>query len=272
MYLSEETRFHDTESNFRYRRHAYFLSETSSAKVFTIKYRKAPYYPFPCGLIDALSGYLELLKVYRPEDIVVVGDSAGGGLAASMLLLVKEMGFSCPGAAYLQSPWVSVYAMKCCILSPFDGTFKANTANFHLDLKTNLKVDLTNSFPSFLANSNDYLPELPTDQRLERIGRINYYAGNEDAKERFVSPIFGKFDGLSTKFLIQGMYFKFYELALFKNTVHFFSISTNDKSAGKKDFWTKLLSLRKDSRPPSPLKFTKVTFTVISSYGFQRLV
>lgn len=53
------------------------LAKETNSKVFAINYRLAPLYP---GLIDAVSGYFEFLKDHDPKEIVVVGDSAGGGL------------------------------------------------------------------------------------------------------------------------------------------------------------------------------------------------
>jgi hypothetical protein len=48
------------------------------------------------------------------------------------------------------------------------------------------------------------LPELPKDKRLEQSGRLYYYAGNEDLRNKFVSPIFGDFGNVKTPFLVQG--------------------------------------------------------------------
>ena len=44
------------------------------------RYRLAPQFPFPCGLLDCLAAYLYLLTVQHPSEIVLAGDSAGGGM------------------------------------------------------------------------------------------------------------------------------------------------------------------------------------------------
>ena len=44
------------------------------------RYRLAPQFPFPCGLFDCLAAYLYLLSVQHPSEIVLAGDSAGGGM------------------------------------------------------------------------------------------------------------------------------------------------------------------------------------------------
>lgn len=52
--------------------------------------------PFPCGLIDSISGLLYLLNVKKvsPSNIVIVGDSAGGGLAIATSMAMRDMGLS----------------------------------------------------------------------------------------------------------------------------------------------------------------------------------
>jgi len=92
-------------------------------RVFAIEYRLAsstPFpvaYPFPTQLIDALAGYNYLVNVVgvKPDDIVVVGDSAGGNLAHALVrYLTDYQGTSevnlpgPPGALLLLSPWVNI--------------------------------------------------------------------------------------------------------------------------------------------------------------------
>ena len=44
------------------------------------RYRLAPQFPFPCGLLDCLAAYLFLLETQDPSTIILAGDSAGGGM------------------------------------------------------------------------------------------------------------------------------------------------------------------------------------------------
>lgn len=76
--------------------------------VFAIDYRRAPEAPFPAALEDAFSTYQWLLKTRPGAAIVVAGDSAGGGLAVSLMLYCKEKGVALPTAAFLISPWVDL--------------------------------------------------------------------------------------------------------------------------------------------------------------------
>ena len=77
--------------------------------VLTINYRKAPDHPFPAALDDVKRAYLWLLRQsYRPQDIVVAGDSAGGGLALALLLALRDAGETAPAAGIGLSPWTDL--------------------------------------------------------------------------------------------------------------------------------------------------------------------
>jgi monoterpene epsilon-lactone hydrolase len=77
--------------------------------VLTIDYRKAPDHPFPAALYDARRAYRWLLRQgYHPHDIVVAGDSAGGGLALSLLLVLRDAGEALPAAGVGLSPWTDL--------------------------------------------------------------------------------------------------------------------------------------------------------------------
>ena len=64
---------------------ASMLSHKCGIKVMSVAYRLAPENQFPCALDDCLSAYEYLLSVgYKPEQIVLFGESAGGGLCFSL--------------------------------------------------------------------------------------------------------------------------------------------------------------------------------------------
>jgi monoterpene epsilon-lactone hydrolase len=69
-----------------------------------VHYRLAPEHPFPAGLEDALAAYRFLLENgIEPRNIVILGDSAGGGLALSLVLALKQQGAPLPCAVVLLS-------------------------------------------------------------------------------------------------------------------------------------------------------------------------
>jgi monoterpene epsilon-lactone hydrolase len=85
------------------------LSLAAGIPVLTIDYRLVPEHPFPAGLADACTAYRWLLKTgYRPANIIIGGDSSGGGLAVSTLLKLREAGDLLPVAGVLMSPMLDM--------------------------------------------------------------------------------------------------------------------------------------------------------------------
>ena len=83
------------------------LAHETGCAVYVLDYRLAPEHPFPAGLEDAESAFSELVGNigYRPEQIALSGDSAGGGLSlATAQRLITEYGYT-PAALGLIAPW-----------------------------------------------------------------------------------------------------------------------------------------------------------------------
>ncbi|MBO4367145.1 MAG: alpha/beta hydrolase [Clostridia bacterium] len=71
-------------------------------------YRLAPEHRFPAALLDALEAYRWLAERYDAGRIVVIGESAGGGLAFSLVLKLKELKQPMPAGIVGISPWVDL--------------------------------------------------------------------------------------------------------------------------------------------------------------------
>lgn len=117
-------------------------------------YRLPPDHPFPAALDDALDAYDSLLQRLPPERIVVAGRSAGGGLAAALLLKARDTGLAMPAACVLQTP----------------------------------EVDLTQSGDSMKVNDGRDNGLRPLDHS------VLLYADGRDLADPYLSPLFGEFD------------------------------------------------------------------------------
>ncbi|SEB64721.1 alpha/beta hydrolase [Rhodococcus koreensis] len=71
-------------------------------------YRMLPRHPYPAALDDAIAVYRAALKTRAPQRIVVVGASAGGNLAAALLMRARDEGLPLPAALVLQTPEVDL--------------------------------------------------------------------------------------------------------------------------------------------------------------------
>ena len=146
-------------------RNAYYVfaglyNEVShGCNVLTPDYRVAPEHPYPAALEDAVASYQWLLdKGYYGEQIIVAGDSAGGGLAMCLCMYLKDHHMPMPGGIVAMSPW----------------------------------TDLTASGESYETNF-DKDPLFGNTK--ESMIYVNDYAGEHDKMDCYISPLFGDFRG-----------------------------------------------------------------------------
>jgi epsilon-lactone hydrolase len=142
------------------------IAAMASCKVYSIDYRMPPEHPFPAALDDALEAYRYVLEHFKPKNVAVYGGSAGGGLAAALILKARDSGLPLPGAAVLVTP----------------------------------EADLTESGDTFETNA---MIDVVLQQRLT--DSIALYANGHDLKNPYLSPVFGDFSkGFPPTILISG--------------------------------------------------------------------
>jgi monoterpene epsilon-lactone hydrolase len=91
------------------RKTAGHLAVASGCPVEAIAYRLAPEHPFPDALDDATAAFDRLLtEGFAPSQVVVAGDSAGGGLALALIVKLHADGRPLPGGYVGLSPWTDL--------------------------------------------------------------------------------------------------------------------------------------------------------------------
>jgi acetyl esterase/lipase len=123
-------------------------------RTYAVDYRMPPDHPFPTPLDDCLAAYRWVLDRHRPEDVIVGGASAGGNLAAALILRARDEGLPMPAGAILLTP----------------------------------ELDLTESGDSFTTNLG-----LDTVLHHSQAGAIGLYAPGMDLRNPYISPLFGDF-------------------------------------------------------------------------------
>ena len=135
------------------------LSVASKCRVIAPDYRLAPEHPYPAALEDSIKVYRWLLdQGYKPENIVIAGDSAGGGLTYGTVLKIRDIGLPLPAATVAMSPWTDLAVTGESVI-------------------TNLKRDA--------LIPGDVLPE-----------GAQYYLAGASTRDPYASPLYGDPTGL----------------------------------------------------------------------------
>lgn len=141
------------------------LASSLGLRVLAVDYRLAPKDPYPAALHDALAAYYWLRSQGALEDnISLVGDSAGGGLALSLAMQLRENGERLPSSMVLISPWT-------------DLTCSGVSYSFARD-------------PSLRRNALKFAAKK--------------YAAGRNLRDPYLSPLFGSFEELPPTLIIAG--------------------------------------------------------------------
>lgn len=136
-----------------------YMEVSGGMDVLTIDYRVAPACPYPAALEDALEAYQWILQQgYESSDIVVVGDSAGGGLGLALCLYLRDNDIPMSKCIITMSAWTD---LTC--------TGESYEKNFDID-------------PVFGGTKDSVVFQ-------------NEYYRNDIPENPYISPAFGEFDG-----------------------------------------------------------------------------
>ncbi len=85
------------------------MAETLKTNILLPEYRLAPEHPFPAALNDVVAVFQWLIESgFHARDIVISGDSAGGGLALALVQKLRDAGEELPPAIVCMSPWLDL--------------------------------------------------------------------------------------------------------------------------------------------------------------------
>ncbi len=91
------------------------LSRSTGLRALAIDYRLAPENPYPAAVEDASKAYHWLLtQGIDPAQMIIAGDSAGGGLTLATLVTLRDAGESLPAGAVCISPWTDLACTGDC--------------------------------------------------------------------------------------------------------------------------------------------------------------
>lgn len=142
------------------------LARACQAQVLLVDYRLAPECPHPAAVDDAHRVWEWLSKIAAPDSVVVVGDSAGGGLTVALLLGLCDHDQPLPAAAVCISSW-------------FDLTLSSPSVTTKADLDPIMSAPMLQGMAVAYLQGAD--PEIPS-----------------------ASPLFGDLTGLPPMLLMSG--------------------------------------------------------------------
>jgi len=143
------------------------LCRFAGVRGLIIDYRLAPENPFPAAIEDAEEAYDYLVaQGVAPDNMLLAGDSAGGGLSLALLQQLRAHDKALPKAVALMSPWTDLTASGASIKTHYDRDPMIDAEKMHI--------------------------------------AIDWYGPNQDKKNPLISPLFADMTGFPPLFVQVG--------------------------------------------------------------------
>lgn len=138
-------------------------------KIIAVEYKTLKEFPFPYAFEDAIKVWDYLIeKEYNPQNIIIMGDSAGGGLGLALTMYLRDNNVF-PKAYMGLSPWVNLDDSSECF--------------------TNQEKKLKD-------------PLFGTNNVISILGKM--YADKYDIKDWRISPLYGNYEKLPNMYITYG--------------------------------------------------------------------
>ena len=143
------------------------LAKQTGSVCYSVDYRLAPEHQYPAALDDALTAWKHIVSQNPNCNIILAGDSAGGGLSLALMMYLRDNNEQIPDGLVLFSPWTD---LTC------SGETYETKANYDPMFTTNMTKD----------SANIYVPE--------------------DVKKTdpYISPLYGNFTNLPRTLVLVG--------------------------------------------------------------------
>ncbi len=164
------------------------LAAELGIRVLSHEYRLAPEFPHPAAVDDSVEAYKYILESgYCGENIILVGESAGGGLCYALCLRLRELGLPMPAGIVAISPW--------CDLTLSGASYESNE-----------EKDPTLSKNRLAYFANCYVGNEKEDKKKKKRKRKKFLpdTAGEAFKNGEISPVFADLSGFPPSLIFVG--------------------------------------------------------------------